>query len=235
MPGDIMIIIFLKIDTVDLLTHVQFVCSSWKKLAKEPRLFHTIVIPKALARHTCNVKDLAKEAVDRSCGELLEFYNENYCGDDLLLYVVNESKSLRSFRVCHGSNICGDIILELARKHPLLEELEFSERFRYYGIDIVFKEVGHSCLRLKRFTLTLGGEFFGDCEIINDIALAIAENIPQLHCLRLSGEFSGVGCKAILDGCSKLECLDHRKFNFNVLEQNLLKNFVGKIKDLRLW
>ncbi|KAI3903579.1 hypothetical protein MKW98_032233 [Papaver atlanticum] len=105
----------------------------------------------------------------------------------------------------------------------MLEELEICHCFCSFSVDTL-KAVGNACHQLK--------SFFSTCD---DVALAIAENMPQLRHLHLFGnKMTNVGLRTILDGCLHLESLDLRQcFNLN-LEGDLLKSCGDSLVKLRL-
>ncbi|GFP80173.1 putative F-box/LRR-repeat protein 21, partial [Phtheirospermum japonicum] len=89
-----------------------------------------------------------------------------------------------------------------------------------------------SCPLLKSLAFNNGGYRFWAVE--NSRALAIAENMPNLRHLGLTGNaLSDEGVKAILDGCPHLESLDLQQCFKVELQGDLDKRCSEWIKDLR--
>ncbi|KAI3844023.1 hypothetical protein MKW92_020906 [Papaver armeniacum] len=177
------------------------------------------------------MEKMAKEAVDRSCGQLAKFSMERFGRDDLLAYIADKSGSLRYLRLVSCYQVTDDALVNMAEKAVMLEELEIWHCS--FSADML-KDVGKSCPRLKSFRLNRRGYRWPHKEC-DEEALAIAENMPQLHHLHLFGnKLTNVGLRAILDGCLHLEYLDLRKcFNVN-LEGDLLKRCRDRVIKIRL-
>ncbi|KAF9616829.1 hypothetical protein IFM89_032679 [Coptis chinensis] len=239
LPRDVMIIILSKLHTIDILYSVQRVCSSWRKLCKEPQFFCRIVIPSRwedCARLGADgLAELVKVAMDRSCGELVEFSLETrkqVVLIDLLFNVVERSNTLKYLRLdtCFTFQ-SRSLWKQIARKIPLLEELEIHyDSFSVMAIE----EVGRSCPNLHYFKLKGELPWYsrGDC---NKMVFAIAESMPQLRRLSLiENGLTNDGLQAILDGCPHLEYLDLRKCLRVNLNFSLLKKSSDRIIDVRL-
>ncbi|MCL7025585.1 hypothetical protein MKW94_019079 [Papaver nudicaule] len=234
LPPDVLTHIFLKLGAIDILFRAQSVCSAWRRVSKEPLLFRFIDMRNRWDLFDGNMYDMekmAREAVDRSCGQLVEFSVEHFGTHELVEYVADKSVSLRCLRLVSCYQVSDDALITLAKKAVMLEELEicycsFSEE--------VFKTVGKACPQLKSFRLNSQGFRRPHMEI-DDEAIAIAESMPQLRRLHLFGnKLTNVGLRAILDGCLHLESLDLRQcFNVN-LEGNLLKSCRERLIKLRL-
>ncbi|KAJ3693596.1 hypothetical protein LUZ60_009076 [Juncus effusus] len=90
--GDLLILIFRMVGTIDVLKNAGFVCCSWQKVAKDdPELWRRI----DMTHHGYEpskvyiLKDLTKLAIDRSRGRLEEFWIESFCDGDLLHYLCD--------------------------------------------------------------------------------------------------------------------------------------------------
>ncbi|KAL5730831.1 hypothetical protein ACHQM5_003622 [Ranunculus cassubicifolius] len=225
-----MLHIFLKLGVIDLLLNAQSVCSSWRKLAKEPQLYRRIDVNRIWSHPK---KRLTIEAIDRSCGQLLDFSLIYVTKLDVLQHIANTSNSLRALRLtCSSTSIPDDLLIEVLEKFPLLEELDlsfcpFSER--------VIEAAGLSCPQLKSFRLHAAFRYrLTLAEEINKEALAIATNMPGLRRLHLSGnKMNENGLKVILEKCPHLEYLDLRQC-FHIIINEDLRVKLGGIKEIRL-
>ncbi|OVA00181.1 F-box domain [Macleaya cordata] len=234
LPPDVMSLIFLKLGAIDILYRAQSVCSAWRKLSKEPQLWSSVDMRKHRDSFFGNepiMGKMAREAVDRSCGQLVEFSVEEFATDGLLQYITDRCSSLRCLRLESCYEISPTGLIEMAKKLPLLEELElyhcsFSAK--------VLEVVGQLCPQLKSFRLNYRA-YWHPCLKCDEKALAIAKSMPQLrHLHLLANKMSDNGLKAILDGCPHLESLDLRQcFNLK-LEGDLLKRCADQIRNLRL-
>ncbi|OUZ99396.1 F-box domain [Macleaya cordata] len=234
LPPDVMSLIFLKLGAIDILFRAQSVCSAWRKLSKEPQLYRLVDMRNRwdlFDGDEYDMEKMAREAVDRSCGQLVEFSVEHFGTDELLQYIADKSGSLRCLRLVSCYQVSDDGLIKMANKLPMLEELEichcsFSEE--------MLEAVGHACPQLKLFRLNCRGFRRPHIEC-DEEALAIAKNMPQLRHLHLFGnKLTNDGLRAILDGCPHLESLDLRQcFNVN-LEGDLLKRCKDRLRKLRL-
>ncbi|KAI3903577.1 hypothetical protein MKW98_032231 [Papaver atlanticum] len=180
-----------------------------------------------------NMQKVVREAVDRSCGQLVEFFMERFGCNELLAYIADKSGSLRCLRLVNCYQVRGDALINMAKKAVLLEELEICYRtFSGDKLDML-KTVGKACPQLKSFRLNCRG-YMGPGRACDGEALAIAQNMPQLRRLHLFGnKLSNVGVKAILDGCLHLEYLDLRQCFKVKLEGDLLKSCGDRLIELR--
>ncbi|KAI3958505.1 hypothetical protein MKW92_031451 [Papaver armeniacum] len=237
LPQDVLSLIFLKLGVIDILLGAQFVCSVWRKASKEPLLFRSIDARNwwgLLDDDMYDMQKIVREAVDRSCGQLVDFSMARFGSNELLAYIADKSGSLRCLRLVFCYRIRCDALINMAKKAVLLEELDICYcTFSGDKLDM-FKTVGKACPQLKSFRLNYRG-YMGPDRECDDEALAIAGNMPQLHHLHLFGnKLTNVGLKAILDGCLHLESLDLRQcFNVN-LEGDLLKSCGDRLIKVKL-
>ncbi|KAI3903578.1 hypothetical protein MKW98_032232 [Papaver atlanticum] len=234
LPHDVLAHIFLKVGAIDILLRAQSVCPTWRKFSKEPMLFRSIDMRNrwrdSFDDNTYDMEKIAREAIDRSCGQLVEFSMGDFGTDELLAYIADKSGELRCLRLVSSYQVSGDALINMAKKAVMLEELEichcaFSED--------TLETVGNSCSQLKSFCLN--GRGYRRPRIECDAeALAIAENMPELRHLHVFGnKLTNAGLKAILDGCLHLESLDLRQcFNVN-LEGDLLITCRDRLIKLR--
>ncbi|KAK9267231.1 hypothetical protein L1049_009653 [Liquidambar formosana] len=229
LPPEVTSMILLKLGAVEILNSAQKVCSSWRKICKDPTMWRTIDMRNLGDLGDYDLERMAQHAVDRSCGQLVEINVEDFGTDDLLKYITDRSSHIRRLRLVSCYSISDDGLSEVVSKLPLLEDLDLS----YCSVSKeALEAVGRGCPLLKSFKLNQGRrrphiEF-------DEEALAIAENMPELHHLQLFGnKLTNDGLQAILDGCLHLESLDLRQcFNVN-LAGDLGKRCAEQIKDLR--
>lgn len=116
------------------------------------------------------------------------------------------------------------------KKFPLLEELHL------YYITITkeaIETIGRSCRALKSFKLNNQVCRHPYIEY-DEEAIAIAENMPELHQLQLFGnKMTNEGLEAILNGCRHLESLDLRRCLNVHLGGDVGKRCSQQIKYLR--
>ncbi|KAI3971295.1 hypothetical protein MKW92_021772 [Papaver armeniacum] len=234
LPSDVIFHMFLKLGAIDILFRAQSVCSLWRKFSKEPLLFRSIDMRNRsdlLDDSKYNVEKMAREAVDRSCGQLVEFSMDNFGSDELLAHIADMSGELRCLRLVSCHQVSGEAFSAMAKKAVMLEELEICHCSLSEDTLIA---VGNACPRLKSLRLNRRGYRRPHRECDNE-ALAVAGNMPELRHLHLFGnKLTNVGLKAILDGCLHLESLDLRQcFNVN-LEGDLLKSCRDRLVKLKL-
>ncbi|RZC66152.1 hypothetical protein C5167_009845 [Papaver somniferum] len=222
--------------TIHILLSAQSVCSTWRKVSKEPSLFRSIDMRNRSDLFDGKMYDLeklAREAVDRSCGQLVEFSMDGFGNNELLAQIADKSCELRCLRLVSSYQIRGGALMNVAKKAVMLEELEI----RHCSLlEDTLLAVGNACPQLK--TLRLNSRSYRGAHVethCDNEALAIAGNMPELRHLRLFGNnLTNVGLKAILDGCLHLESLDLRQcFNVN-LEGDLLRSCGDRLIKLRL-
>ncbi|KAF9616830.1 hypothetical protein IFM89_032680 [Coptis chinensis] len=174
---------------------------------------------------------LTKLVVDRSCGQLVDFTLTNTADEFLFCYVIDRSNLLKCFRLVR-SEIYGEDVADAAKKLPSLEELELCHCMLGRS-DI--RDIGRSCTQLKH--LRLNGHSGKERPLERDEeAFAIAESMPELRGLHLYGNkcMTNEGLQAILDGCPYLEYLNLRRCTGIDTSGELLKNRLGRIKNVRL-
>ncbi|KAJ3693595.1 hypothetical protein LUZ60_009075 [Juncus effusus] len=168
---DVLMVIFGKMRTIDVLMSVGSVCCSWRNVAKdEPELWRridmirrgeqTALIQMNLTklgigqisgkRMELIKTNLTKISIDRSRGKLEEFWIEYFGDDDLLQYLCDRTSVLKSLRLIGCFDVSDKGVVETARRQPLLEELEL--KYVYYSKE--FPElVGKALPNLKQLKL----------------------------------------------------------------------------------
>ncbi|XP_022146724.1 putative F-box/LRR-repeat protein 23 [Momordica charantia] len=236
LPADTTSMILMKLGAVDILSNAQIVCSLWRKICYDPLMWR-VVDMRNLDDSLDMDKDLEKmcmQAVDRSCGQLVDINIERFGTDELLHYIAQSSNQLRRLRLVYCHDISGKGLAEAVPKLPLLEDLEIFFSFDSFDMETL-KTVGRCCPLLNSLKLhnrNCKGPRLMGCD---EEALAIAENMPNLRHLGIfSNSLTDLGLQAILDGCPYLESLDLRHcLNLNLGGQ-LEKKCSKRIKSLQL-
>ncbi|XP_076942267.1 putative F-box/LRR-repeat protein 23 [Bidens hawaiensis] len=236
LPSDIMVNILQRVGVNDRLHNVQKVCTAWREIYKDPAMWRAVRID----RFSAKVRDdhkwsrMCKHAVDRSQGQLDDLTLIGFCHDELLQYIADRSSQLRRLELVYYVSTDG-INAEAFKKFSSLEELSLV-RTMVEGVNI--EAIGY-CPLLKTLKLNeealrfWEGTYFASTQ--KEIALAIAESLPQLTHLELIGNCTqNIGLEAILDGCCHLESLDLRGCMCLDLAGDLGKRCSQQIKYLRL-
>ncbi|XP_048625553.1 putative F-box/LRR-repeat protein 23 isoform X2 [Brassica napus] len=236
LPYELTSSILRRLDYTDILVNAQRVCTSWRRVCKDPAMWRKIDM-RDLGKFRYLVKTLCRliyhrHILDLSQGGLVELDMWYIGSDSLLDYIADRSSNLRSLKLDLISMITTDGLTEALGKLPLLEELELS-RYTLSGDSL--RVVGQSCPKLKTLKLHSlkirpPGYGYG----YDDDALAISETLHGLRFLLLFGNcLTKVGLNAILDNCPDLEHLDLRLcFNFKLVG-DLEKRCSERIKVLR--
>ncbi|KAG2330731.1 hypothetical protein Bca4012_019672 [Brassica carinata] len=165
LPYELKSSILSSLCTVDVLENAQKVCTSWRHVCKDPKMWQKI------------------DMVDRSQGGLVEIDISYFGTDSLLNYFALSSSNLRSLKLALVSPITTEGLTEALVKLPLLEDLEVAQ-CTSWGDSL--KLVGQSCPKLK--TLKLHSFGVGPrWTFSDDDALAVAETMPGLRNLQLFG------------------------------------------------
>ncbi|KAF5810691.1 putative F-box domain, leucine-rich repeat domain superfamily, F-box-like domain superfamily [Helianthus annuus] len=230
MPHELMSMILQRLDAVEVLNSAQKVCTTWRKICKDPAMWKVINMLESDPDSDFDLEKLTKHAIDRSCGELIDVNLEWFCTDDLLDHISKFSNKLKCLCLSNCYNVTSSGLSNAVKKLPQLEQLHLY----YTSINVEDIEViGQNCPHLKSFKLNKEFsrphiEFDGD-------AFAIANNMPELRHLQLFGnKMTNEGLQAILHGCPHLEFLDVRRcFNLNLGAGNLGKLCVERIKEFK--
>ncbi|CAA7046999.1 unnamed protein product [Microthlaspi erraticum] len=233
LPPELTSSILVRLGAIDILENAQRVCTSWRRVCKDPFMWRKIVMHERgylTDRVKYELAIMCRHAVDRSQGGLLEIEIWHFATDSLLTYIADRSSNLRSLRLTM-CNLLSDKGRALSvAKLPLLEELELSHCSLS---EESLKAVGQSCPNLKTLKLNMRGN--RDSGIVyDDDAFAISETMRGLVHLQLFGNYlTNAGLNAILDNCPNLEHLDLRQcFNLNLVG-DLEKRCSERIKVVR--
>ncbi|XP_047309297.1 putative F-box/LRR-repeat protein 23 [Impatiens glandulifera] len=239
LPRDVSLKIMKKVGIIEILNTIPVVCHSWHKISKDPELWRYIDMENLdienlvrLRPTDCDLVEMTKSAIDRSCGQLIDLKIASFGCDDLLMHLSNRKNQLRSLRLVACWDISDEGLSEAVKKLSSLEELHI-----YYGniTDEGLELVGRHCPGLRSLTFNQQGMFSRDeSKSGNDEAFAIARSMPELCHLSLFGnQMSNNGLQAILDSCPHLESLDLRQcFKVDLGDFELSKR-CSSIKGLR--
>ncbi|CAN1227617.1 F-box protein SKIP19 [Linum grandiflorum] len=231
MSPELLTVIMSHLKVVDRLKTAQRVCSSWRKVCRDPYLWRSIDIRNNSWVRVRDVELVCKEAVDRSCGGLVSLTIEGFGTDQLLDYIANGSSQLKHLQLISCNYFSEQGFSTAVQKFLFLEELEIS--YCSLSKEALLVSAGRYCPFLRSLKLNQTGCRWPRRENDRE-AMAIAENMPGLHHLQIFGnKLTNHGLQAILNGCTHLESLDLRQC-FNVLlEGDLEKRCRLQIKDLR--
>ncbi|XP_049377866.1 F-box protein SKIP19-like [Solanum stenotomum] len=233
LPPDITSSILQKVGPIEMLKSADKVCSTWRRLCHEPAMWRVVKMHNAGADFWDREDDLEKicgRAVECSNGELVDLSLEYFGSDKLLSYIAERSPQLKHLRLVCSYNVSAEGLSAAVKKFPLLEELHL------YYIAITkeaIETIGSSCRGLKSFKLN--NQICRHPYIeYDEEAIAIAQNMPELHHLQLLGnKMTNEGLEAILNGCPQLESLDLRRCLNVDLGGEVGKRCSRQIKSLR--
>ncbi|KAJ9565916.1 hypothetical protein OSB04_001882 [Centaurea solstitialis] len=224
MPEEIMGgMILQRLNAIEILISVQKVCTTWRKICKDPEMWKSIDMDHY--SYANDFEKLIKQAVHRSYGELIDIRLKCCVTDDLLDFISQCSSKLKSLRLMKCYGVKGNWLIHALKRLPYLETLELF----YISIEAKdIKAIGQSCPHLKSFKMRTRSM---ECD---EEALAIANSMAALRHLQLFGStITGVGVRAILRGCPHLESLDIRKCSCLKLSWKLKKSCKEQIKDFK--
>ncbi|GJN09444.1 hypothetical protein PR202_ga27451 [Eleusine coracana subsp. coracana] len=176
MHVDVLLLIFAKLGTIEVITGAGLVCHSWLDAAMLPHLWQSVdmsnhkVVEEMDGNVLCAV---AKVAVDRSCGRLETFVGKGFVTDDLLNHIGNRAPSLKGLRLISCSAIFNAGVAETIKKFPLLDDLEISLCSNVYG-----KNVFNTIAMTKLKSLQLFGS-----NLTKRGLIAILDSCPHLESL----------------------------------------------------
>ncbi|PHU08910.1 putative F-box/LRR-repeat protein 23 [Capsicum chinense] len=150
-------------------------------------------------------------------------------GKKLRIAIASRSAQLKRLRLVCSYNVSSEGLSAAVKEFPLLEELHL------YYISITkeaIETIGRSCRALKSFKLN---QICRHPYIeYDEEAIAIAQNMPELHHLQLFGnKMTNEGLEALLNGCPHLESLDLRRCLNVHLVGNVGNRCFQQIKHLR--
>ncbi|KAL1195421.1 F-box protein SKIP19 [Cardamine amara subsp. amara] len=149
LPSELMSPIMIRLGTIEILKNAQKVCTSWRRLSKDPSMWRKIVMqnPGDFGSMKYDLEIMCRHAVDRSQGGLVEINIWHFGTDNLLKYIADSSSNMRSLRLAKCSRIIDEGIVKAVVKLSLLEELESSYSSAFLGESLV--DIGPSCAFLE--------------------------------------------------------------------------------------
>ncbi|OWM71286.1 putative F-box/LRR-repeat protein 23 [Punica granatum] len=240
LPRDITAAILQRIGVVEILSNAQCVCTQWWSICREPSMWRTIYMGSEAypweREHHRHLESMCRQAVDRSCGGLVDISILYFGTDELLTHIAASCTQIKRLCLVSCIGFSKGTISEIASKLSMLEDLELS----YCSLlEETLEAVGRHCPHLKSLKYNCHGYYNGYCFRIPYIgedkgAHAIAKTMPELRQLQLVGNIlTNVGLEAILNGCPHLEFLDLRQCLSLNLDGKLGKRCAERIKDLR--
>ncbi|KAI3709983.1 hypothetical protein L2E82_39756 [Cichorium intybus] len=233
MPHELMANILQRLGTAEILNSARKVCTTWRRICKNPEMWKVIVMHKSFDDwdEDYALERLTKQAVDLSCGELIDISIKGFGTDELLDYIVLRSCKLKrlSLKSCYRMTETG--LIQAVKRVPQLEELHI---FNIFINTEHIEAIGRNYPQLKSFGVNSVSR--GTFNNYDDNALAIASNMPELRCLGLLDKgMTNKGLEAILNGCPHLESLYIGMcYNLN-LDGDLKKLCMERIKDFKFY
>ncbi|KAJ3693321.1 hypothetical protein LUZ60_008801 [Juncus effusus] len=231
--GDILLLIFQKLVTIDVLMS-GVVCRSWRKVAKdEPELWRRIDMRKLASgrtegRRNWRLMELARIAIDRSKGNVEQFWIQYFGGDDLLKYLCGRTSVLKSLRLIACLDISDEEIVETVKKQLLLEELQIASEYFEDLPELAEEEYEDEEKKMMKKKKMKMKKKKLDCRISNN-----SNWILVLCILLLMMTVTNRGLTAILKGCPFLETLDIRECYYGEMDSDMRARF-ARIKTVRL-
>ncbi|CAO2189471.1 unnamed protein product [Urochloa humidicola] len=142
LPLDPLSSIFMKLGAIEILMGAGLVCRSWLAAAKTPELWRFVDMTRhklIFLKNAGTMCAMAKEAINRSNGQIESFWAQQFVTSELLDYIMTRANSLKSIRLIACTYFWDMSLVKVAEKCPLLEEIECSyqtrtaEFFRYIG------------------------------------------------------------------------------------------------------
>uniref|UniRef100_A0A7N0SW50 F-box domain-containing protein n=1 Tax=Kalanchoe fedtschenkoi TaxID=63787 RepID=A0A7N0SW50_KALFE len=208
LPNEVTATILQKVGVADILNNVQLVCTTWRSLFKDPSMWRylDLQLPRG-SDSGFDVEKMARHAVDRSCGQLVDVNIAYFATTKFILYLARRSRQLRRLRIASCRDMSEEVLEGAASKFPMLEELELK------SIPLTMTAIeafGEHCPKLATFKCNFCG-FIPRNSWYDGLAEVIVTTMPQLCHLQLLGDrITNSGLKSILNGCPHLETLDLR-------------------------
>ncbi|KAF3550825.1 hypothetical protein DY000_02001908 [Brassica cretica] len=252
LPSELTSSILQRLGAIEILGNAQKVCTSWRRVCKDPSMWRKIVMHDLGESMEFDLEIMCRHAVDLSQGGLIQIDIRHFANQSVFVCdcysltlhfrsltwlqfltftaIICRSGNLRSLKLAKCYSVTDHGFERAVVKLPLLEDLEVSHCLL---TEESLKVVGQSCHNLKTLKLNRRGlrrpRFEND-----DEALAIAETMHGLRHLQLFGNsLSNTGLSSILDNCPYLEHLDLRLcFNVSIIG-DLEKRCSERIKFVR--
>ncbi|QHN83271.1 hypothetical protein HN873_072033 [Arachis hypogaea] len=232
LPYELTAEIMSKVGAFDIFANgVEEVCTLWRRVCNDPYTWRTIHIGYYLGLRgpfkrkwiiMRKFDDSFHRAIRRSCGQVVDLSLQ-------YIFFVDTGCSLQQLRrlqlvKCDNT----EILIEMAKGFPLLEELDIN-LCDMYEASVTLEVIGQRCRRLKSLKFNMSGSKG------NQDAYAIAQNMPNLRYLQLCmNNLDNNGLSAIFSGCPNLEYIDLGWCSNVDLEGSWLAlEYADKIVDLR--
>jgi uncharacterized protein YbdZ (MbtH family) len=90
LPRDVTASILLRLGSIEILTSAQMVCSLWRNLCKDPSMWRAVDMSNADNYwNDYDLERMCRDAVDRSCGQLVDINLEYFGTDELLRHIAD--------------------------------------------------------------------------------------------------------------------------------------------------
>ncbi|KAL4563520.1 hypothetical protein LXL04_027563 [Taraxacum kok-saghyz] len=214
-PDEVMSNILQRLGTKEILYSAWKVCTTWRRICKDPTMWKVIDIQKTYYTDIIygDYTMLTKLAVDLSCGELIDLRIKGFGTDKLLDHILRCSLKLKRLSIMYSNDITGSGLGRAVKGRARhLEELELFHISNITSQDI--EVIGRNCPQLRSLGIMVSGWSFPtvynlEMFLRDVLAFAIAKNMPELRHLKLSdGKMTNDGLIAILNGCPRLQYLD---------------------------
>lgn len=151
----------------------------------------------------------------------------------LIFSKLYSSSNLRRLRLPYCPFISDEGLRYVAKKLPLLEELDIS--YTFLSKESI-EAIGQGCPLLKVLKVQMIAFNIVKNIVFADVeAFAIAKSMPELRHLYIFGiRLTDKGLLAILDGCPLLESLDLGHCSEVDLSVSLLKRLFEQVKEVQL-
>lgn len=102
LPPDLTANILHRLGAIEILESAQKVCTTWRKICKDPAMWRVIDMRNLGDLHAMPycLEKMCRHAVDRSEGQLIDINIEYFGTDELLDYIVERYNSFIVFRIC---------------------------------------------------------------------------------------------------------------------------------------
>ncbi|PRQ29556.1 putative F-box domain, leucine-rich repeat domain, L domain-containing protein [Rosa chinensis] len=201
---DVMSSILARLGAIEILQTAQKVCTTWRRISKQPSMWRRIDMSNKWSfpsDQPFELDKMCRHAIDRSCGSLVEIKLQNFGNNELLKYITDSSRGIRSLQLVN-CYIKDEGFSEVASKLSVLEDLEISVCGGYISHKTV-EVVGQACPLLKSFklncfrfmlnkqnsrlSLTTRDDLRESLRTCDVEALAISRTMQDLHHLKLVG------------------------------------------------
>ncbi|KAG9156400.1 hypothetical protein Leryth_023032 [Lithospermum erythrorhizon] len=189
LPEDITAKILHKIGPIGLLRSAQEVCTTWRRICRDPAMWRVIDMWKLGDAYDFyefpfdGYDVLCRLAVDLSQGQVTECNNIKIFVHIIRVHFAERCGRLRCLRLAFCDDVSGETLSKAVKRFPLLEELHL-QCTPFEKDDI--EAIGRSSPMLKTFALN-GRGCIGGVLKSSEEALAVGKSMPELRHLQLFG------------------------------------------------